>query len=101
MFNGKQISDASILKAKLSLVDPTAALDPATKQHVDNQVNGAIWAQNWKSPVRVAVGTNVTLSNPGTAIFDSVTLTTGQQGVLTGEAGYCNLIAGHHQAATV
>lgn len=39
---GKQIADAQITQAKLDLVDPTSALEAATKQYVDNLADGKI-----------------------------------------------------------
>lgn len=39
---GKQIADAQITQEKLNLVDPTSALEAATKQYVDNLADGKI-----------------------------------------------------------
>jgi hypothetical protein len=51
---------------------PSSASDLATKSYVDNLVNGLAW----KPSVKAASTANVTISNPGTAVFDGVTLST-------------------------
>lgn len=50
--------------------DPSSSSDLATKAYVDNNLQGLAW----KQPVRVASTANVTVSNPGTATFDTVTI---------------------------
>jgi hypothetical protein len=55
----------------LNLPDPTLAQHPATKAYVDAAIEGLAW----KDSVRAASTANVTISNPGTAVFDGVTLT--------------------------
>lgn len=76
--HGKQIKTASIGKDILALIDPVNNLDPATKQWVLAQIQSSLFTQNWKSPVRVAVGTNVTISAPG-ATLDGVSMVAGDR----------------------
>ncbi|MFN4328287.1 MAG: hypothetical protein ACK4FF_05370 [Limnobacter sp.] len=54
----------------INLPDPTAPQHAATKAYVDSAVEGLAW----KDSVRASTTANVTLSNPGTAVFDGVTL---------------------------
>ena len=56
-----------------SLADPTQAQDAATKAYAD----ALIATGNNKGTVRAASTANVTISNPGTATFDGVTLSNG------------------------
>jgi len=61
--------------------DPTLPMHPGTKQYIDAKANG----QRDKASVRVLMSTNVVVSNPGTAVFDSVTLNTGDRMLLVGQ----------------
>jgi len=54
--------------------DPSVGTDLATKQYVDNLVAGL----SPKDSVTAAPTANVTVANPGTAVFDGVTVTAGQ-----------------------
>lgn len=54
--------------------DPTTALQVATKQYVDNFIAGL----SPKPNARAATTGSITISNPGTAVFDGITLTSGQ-----------------------
>lgn len=54
--------------------NPTSALHAVTKQYVDSIATGL---SGQKTTVRVASTGDVDISNPGTAVFDGVTLTTG------------------------
>lgn len=61
----------------VNLQTPSASGDGATKGYVDTQISalGNLFAN--KYTVRAASTANVTVSNPGTASFDGVTLSTG------------------------
>lgn len=61
--------------------DPTQAMHPATKQYVDTISEG----RRDKPAVIAMSATNVNVTNPGTAVFDGVTLTNGQRLLLTGQ----------------
>lgn len=60
-----------------ALADPSAATDAATKQYVDNVVNGL----RWKQPVRAATTTNGALATAFASgqVIDGVTLATGDR----------------------
>lgn len=60
-----------------NVADPSVSTDAATKNYVDNLVNGL----NWHQHVRVASTANVTVSSPGTSI-DGVTLNNGDRVLL-------------------
>lgn len=61
--------------------DPTSALHAVTKQYADGIAAG----RRDKSSVRLMSTTNVNISNPGTAVFDSVTASVGDRILLTGQ----------------
>lgn len=88
LIKGKQIKDATISKAKLALVTPTASNDPATKAYADaietnltNQMNQLIFNQDWKSSCRAASVGNVSISTAPSSI-DGVTLSSGNRVLL-------------------
>jgi hypothetical protein len=64
-----------------NLADGSANSDAATWGQVQQLVNGL----KWRSPVVVAVGTDVNLANPGTDTFDGVTLSQGDRLLLYGQ----------------
>jgi len=68
----------------ISLADPGAAQDAATKNYVDTQVAGLVSGQTLKGAVRVASTANVTVSAPGTTV-DGVTMSNGDIVLLTGQ----------------
>lgn len=57
---------------------PTAAADAANKSYVDTQVGNLSSLYKYKN-VRAATTANITISNPGTASFDGVTLANGDR----------------------
>ena len=56
-----------------SVADPIAGGDAATKNYVDNAINGT----SWRAPVRVATTANITLS--GTQTIDGVAVVAGDR----------------------
>lgn len=83
---GKMIELASITQAHLNIATPSAASDATRKDYVDSAITtlqtsltNSILSKDWKDSVRAASTANVTISNPGTAVFDGVTLTTGDR----------------------
>lgn len=67
-----------------NLSDPTGATDATTQQWVQNQIDARVNGQDWHQSCRVAAGTNVNTSAPGTTI-DGVTLANGDRVLLTGQ----------------
>jgi hypothetical protein len=65
VYNGLDLKNQRIV----NLSDPSTSTDAATKQYVDNLVQG----MSWKQPVRAASTANVTVATPGTTL-DGVTL---------------------------
>lgn len=62
--------------------DPTLPLGAATKQYVEAFSQG----QRDKPSVSALVDSNINISNPGTAIFDGVTVTSGKRILLVGQS---------------
>jgi hypothetical protein len=71
--SGGTMTGAIVLAA-----DPTTAMNPATKQYVDNIASGL----TWKQAVDAATTTNVTIASPGVTMIDGVTLVSGTSRVL-------------------
>ena len=65
VMNGLDLQSQKIV----NVADPSVSTDAATKNYVDNLINGL----SWHNHVRVASTGNVTVSSPGTSI-DGVTL---------------------------
>ncbi len=61
-----------------NLTTPSSSGDAANKSYVDTQVSSLNQIFKIKPNCRVATTGNITISNPGTAVFDGVTLTTGE-----------------------
>ena len=64
--------------------DPTADLGAATKAYVDSVA--AAGSTNLKTECKAAATGNVNVSNPGTAVFDGVTVTSGQRVLLPNQS---------------
>lgn len=62
----------------VNLAAPSSANDAATKTYVDSAVSALNSLFKMKPNVRAATTVNITISNPATAVFDGVTLTSGQ-----------------------
>lgn len=58
---------------------PSAGTDAANKNYVDTQIANTKNLYDQKDSVRAATTANITISNPGTAVFDGVTLTSGDR----------------------
>jgi hypothetical protein len=58
---------------------PSATTDAANKSYVDGLIAGLNALFDHKGSVRAASTANVTISNPGTATFDGVTLSNGER----------------------
>ena len=80
ILNGLDLNSKNIT----SLADPSAATDAATKQYVDNLVNGLAW----KAPVRAATVTAGTLASSfaNGQVIDGVTLATGNRILIKDQA---------------
>ncbi len=61
-----------------NLANPSASSDAANKSYVDTQVSSLNQVFKIKPNCRAATTGNITISNPGTAVFDGVTLTAGE-----------------------
>ncbi len=59
-----------------NLANPSASSDAANKSYVDTQVSSLNQVFKIKPNCRAATTGNITISNPGTAVFDGITLTT-------------------------
>jgi hypothetical protein len=59
-----------------SLQTPSASTDAATKGYVDTIYNQIPQMFKWKGSTKASTTANITISNPGTAVFDGITLST-------------------------
>jgi hypothetical protein len=64
---------------------PSSTTDAANKAYVDNLYNNFPNLFKNKDEAKAMMTTNVTISNPATAVFDGVTLTANDRLVLTGQ----------------
>ena len=71
LIKGKQIADASITQAKLNLIDPTSALEAATKQYVDNAAGGKIGGTIADGEVAFGDGSDAIAGSPSLTFNDS------------------------------
>lgn len=62
-----------------SLATPSSSTDAATKGYVDTAIANQASVFDFKDSCRAATTGSITISNPGTASFDGVTLTSGQR----------------------
>lgn len=62
----------------VNLTTPSSANDAANKSYVDSQIAGLNSMFKVKPNARAATTANITISNPATAVFDGITLTSGQ-----------------------
>jgi hypothetical protein len=76
----RQPIDMGSLNIK-NVADPSTGTDAATKQYVDSVARGL----QWKPSARVSPTANITISNPATAVFDGVTLASGDRMLLTAQ----------------
>ena len=74
-FTGNQSMGGNLLT---NVQTPSATTDAANKAYVDTQISNLNQIFKAKPNARVASVANVTLSNPATAIFDGVTLVSGE-----------------------
>lgn len=63
----------------VNLGTPTATTDAANKSYVDISIAAAIQLFDAKTSMRAATTANITISNPGTSVFDGVTLSNGDR----------------------
>lgn len=68
-----------------ALADPSSPQHAATKAYVDATVSGLASGLQFKGAVTAAVGTNVTVTNPGTAVLDGITIANGEIVLLYGQ----------------
>ena len=84
-----KIANTSVTSAKMDLSGtfdfssgtlqagtPSNASDVTNKSYVDGLVGSGVY---WKEPARASSTANVNISNPGTASFDGITLSSGQR----------------------
>lgn len=69
-----------------NLGTPSSAADAATKSYVDTQIANLNSFFDSKPSARVASTGTVTISNPGTAVFDGVTLSNGERILLKNQS---------------
>lgn len=63
----------------VNVATPSGGTDAANKNYVDTQITSVTSLFTNKGTVRAATTANVTISNPGTAVFDGVTLSSGDR----------------------
>lgn len=83
-------SGASLLVKNLGITAAKLSVGAgADWQHLlyDSSTSALVWYTNTSivQPCRVTVSTNINTANPGTAVFDGVTLTAGDRVLLTGQ----------------
>ena len=69
-----------------NLQTPSTGTDAATKSYVDTQIGNLNSLFDSKGSARASTTGNITVSNPGTAVFDGITLSNGERLLLKNQS---------------